>query len=417
MNDIPRTIKIGGHTLQAPILFASYRMGDYPTSGLKRLPWSMTRTEALLINAYDFTRRKYNYWLNNGWDPGSYLKFNNRPIIIDSGAYYFRKNESISVTPESILDIELRSQAQIGVVLDHPFPPNAPDKARRISTTIHNTELMLKHIRGKVTPMTLMPVIHGHNFKTIRNCVERLRRLAESYDFPLMDHVGIGSLAPLAQRGHASLAMDVIHHVRRELPKSQIHCFSMGSGLLMLLAFYSGADSVDSQSWIVSAGFKLAQLPGHYVVRMGKREYKTESKFKESMQRFRDRVAKLANEENYSAKDWTTGEGLDLTNAAIRRAYVSGLVDLESNEHVHNRACHNLWTFNFEVRAYRDAIQRGTVDEFVASRLKGTRYESAFLHAMTLRNARALPLFPGMGPACSVKNVRLGLRRIRAVKK
>ncbi len=303
------------------------------------------------------------------------------------------------------------------MVLDHPFPPDAPDKARRISTTIQNTELMLDHLKGKVTPMTLMPVIHGHNLRTIRNCIERLRRLAETYDFPLMDHVGIGSLAPLAQRGHASLAMDVIHHVRKELPRSQIHCFSMGSGLLMLLAFYSGADSVDSQSWIVSAGFKLAQLPGHYVVRMGKREYKTESKFRDSMQRFRERVAKLAHEEDYSAKDWTTGQGLDLTNPVTRRAYVSGLVDLKSNEHVHNRACHNLWTFNFEVRAYRDAILHGTVDEFVASRLKGTRYESAFFHAMTLRNARALPLLATATPACPEKAIRLGSRPIRAVNK
>ena len=126
MNDVPRIIRIGDHTLQAPVLFASYRMGDYPASGLKRLPWSMTRTEALLINAYDFTRRKYNSWLNNGWDPERYLRFNDRPIIIDSGAYYFLRDENVSVTPESILDLELRSRAHIGVVLDHPFPPDSP---------------------------------------------------------------------------------------------------------------------------------------------------------------------------------------------------------------------------------------------------------------------------------------------------
>lgn len=381
-----RTITLGEHRLRVPALFASYRLGDYPTSGLRCLPWNMTRTEALLINAYDFTQRKYKNWLNNGWRPDTYLRFSRRPILIDSGAYYFRKNEGISIDPGDVLDIEIKSQADVGVVLDHPFPPDAPDKARRISRTIRNTEIMLKHLVNRGADMTLMPAIHGHTPRAIRGCIDRLRRLADEHECPLLDHVGIGSLAPLAQRGHATLAVEVIHHVRRALPDSQIHCFSMGSGLLMLLAFYSGADSADSQSWIVSAGFKLAQLPGHYVVRMGKREYKSDRKFHTAMRLFRRRMGDLANREGFAAKDWDTGSLLDLTDAATRRDYVDNLVDLNSNEHVHNRACHNLWTFNFEVRQYRAAAEAGRLEAFLTSRLTGTRYQAAFEYAKKLRD-------------------------------
>lgn len=380
-----REILMGKHKLRAPALFASYRLGDYPTSGLRCFPWNMTRTEALLINAYDFIQRKYQGWLNNGWEPSAYLKFNDRPILVDSGAYYFLRDSSINITPSAVLDIQIRSQADVGVVLDHPFPPDAKDKAKRISRTLRNTELMVTDLLHREQGMTLMPVIHGHTQRSVRGCVDRLRRLADRHDVPLLNHVGIGSLAPLAKRGHASLAVDVIHWVRHELPQSQIHCFSMGSALLMLLAFYAGADSVDSQTWMVSAGFKLAQLPGHYVVRMGKREYGTPQRFRTAMKAFQDRLASLVRDEAFTSKDWSTGTLLDLTDRTTLNEYVASLVDLKTNEHVHNRACHNLWSYNFEVRRYREAARRGQLDPFITSRLQSTKYESAFRHAQLLK--------------------------------
>ena len=380
-----RSILVGPHELRTPVFFASYRLGDFPSSGLRSFPWAMTRTEALLINAYDFTQRKYREWLDNGWNPEGYLRCGNIPILVDSGAYYFRKKSSITVTPEEILDVQLRSQADVGVVLDHPFPPDADDKAKRITTTIRNTDKMLKHLAKQNSQITVMPAIHGHTPQAIRGCIQRYRRLADKHQLPLLDHVGIGSLAPLAQRGNATLAASIIHEVRRELPESQIHCFSMGSGLLMLLAFYSGADSVDSQSWIISAAFKLAQLPGHYVVRMGKKEHNDETKFRLAMRKFRLRLKRISEMEGFAVKDWATGRLLDISDATSRREYVDGLVDLVSNEHVHNRACHNLWTYNFEVRQYRKAQKKGLLDEFMKSRLSGTRYMAAFEYAVELR--------------------------------
>lgn len=379
---------IGRHELLSPTLFASYRLGDHPTSGLRHFPWKLTQTEALLINAYDFTRPKYRKWLNNGWQPETYLEFDAGPLLIDSGAYYFLKHPDISITPQQVLQLEIKSRADAGVILDHPFPPDAPDKGRRINTTLRNTEIMLKALAHNQTSMALWPVIHGHTPRTIQSCIKRLRHLADKYHPPLLAHVGIGSLAPLAQRGQTVLAVEVIDQVRQCLPHSQIHCFSMGSALNMLLAFRSGANSVDSQTWIVSAGFKLAQLPGHYIMRMGRREFADDRKFLHSMKSFSDRMARLADDEGFFTRNWMTGERLDLTVASVRRTYIHSLVDLNSNEHVHNRACHNLWSYNFEVRRYRAAAQAGKLDSFLTSRLGGSRYQAALERALTLHAPR-----------------------------
>jgi len=384
-----KVIFFGKHTLRAPVLFASYRLGDCPGAGLRFLPWDMTETEALLINAYDFTRPKFRSILNDGWHPATHLHFTNKPILIDSGAYYFLKNTRMEgITPETILEIELRSQADVGVVLDHPFPPDATDKAKRIDTTIRNTEAMLKLLGKQKAAMELMPVVHGHTPQAIRGCLQRIRRLVETYGTGEIARVGIGSVAPLAQHGNAHLAVDIIYTVRKQLPEAHIHCFSMGSALLMLLAFYCGADTVDSQSWILSAAFKLAQLPGHYVVRMARREYKTEDEFRESMARFGKRLKRLADEEGFFVKDWTTGERLDIRSKSVLHQYVHSLVDIRSNENIHNRACHNLWVYNFEVRQARQALAEGRFEQFVENRLANTRYKKVFEYAKEKKQKR-----------------------------
>jgi tRNA-guanine family transglycosylase len=380
------TIKFGKHTLRVPTLFASYRLGDYPGAGLRFLPWDVTETEALLINAYDFMRPKFQPVINNGWLPAKDLRFFDKPILIDSGAYYFLKHEKVdTVTPKGILEIELKSCADVGVVLDHPFLPDATDKAKRIGTTIKNTETMLKALTQQRTTMELMPVVHGHTPQAVRGCLKRIRRLVETYGSDDLTRIGIGSLAPLAQHGNVQLAIKVIRTVRKELPEAHIHCFSLGSALLMLLAFYSGADTVDSQSWILSAAFKLAQLPGHYVVRMARREYKTGKDFKESMDRFAERLRRLADEEGFFAKDWENGETLDLRSKSVVVQYVQSLVDVKSNENLHNRACHNLWVYNFEVRQARKALLEDRFEQFIETRLVNTRYRKAIEYAKAKR--------------------------------
>src|ERR1700682_5400445 len=229
-----RQIDFGPHNLRPPVLFAGYRMGDMPTSGLRAFPWDITETEALLINAYDFTKPKYHAVIQNGWHPARDLNFSGKPILIDSGAYYFLKNKNLGVSPSEILNIEIRSKAHVGVILDHPFTPEARDKSRRIARTLKNTAAMLKASEERRSTFDLMPVLHGHSREALQGCLRRLRRISKKHGNEELTRVGIGSVAPFAQRGDARRATQIIATVRELLPAAHIHCFSMGSPLLIL---------------------------------------------------------------------------------------------------------------------------------------------------------------------------------------
>jgi len=373
-----RKIDFGPYSLRPPVLFAGYRMGDMPTAGLRAFPWDITETEALLINAYDFTRPKYQAVINNGWHPPRDIQFGNRPLLVDSGAYYYWKENQIGIDPEAILRIEIRSKAHVGVVLDHPFPPDAKDKARRIDTTVRNTETMFRAAARGGHSFELMPVIHGHSRRALRHCLERLSRLSQKHRHSAITRLGIGSIAPLAKQGNSLLAADILRTTRELLPSAHLHCFSMGSPLLMLLAVYCGVDTVDSQTWIVSAGFKYAQLPGTYATRLARREYPTYSRFRRSIRSFARQLRELSESEGFFTKDWTTGAKLDLTSFSVCEQYTRSLSDLRRNENVHNRACHNLWVYNTEMKRCREAMQTGKLEEFIGARLKTSRYAAAF---------------------------------------
>jgi hypothetical protein len=192
-------------------------------------------------------------------------------------------------------------------------------------------------------------------------------------------YVGIGSLAPAARRGNGRHAVRVIQTTRCLLPEVHLHCFSMGSALNMLLAFAAGADSVDSQSWMVSAGLKLAQLPGRYVCRMSPRDYMSHDAFRHALHSFATHLQRLWEEEGFTVCDWDTGEPLALHTLADCLAYAESLVDERSNEHVHRRACNNLWSYNYEVQQVRQAIESDQLEKFLENRLKGTRYYKIIL--------------------------------------
>ncbi len=373
-----RTIDFGPYQLQPPVLFAGYRMGDVPTAGLRSFPWKLTGTEALLINAYDFTRPKYKRVIENGWNPKRDLKFSKGPLLIDSGAYYFLRDRDVAVDPRDILKIELRSQAHVGVILDHPFLPEAKDKGVRITRTLSNTKIMLCASRGPASEFELMPVVHGHSRKMLQSCIKRLQYLSCKYGNGKVQRVGVGSVAPFAQRGDARRATGIIATVRELLPAAHVHCFSMGSPLLMLLAIYAGADTVDSQTWIVSAAFKYAQVPGSYAVRLARRDYATYARFRSAIKNFGETLMQLHKREGFTTKDWPTGEAISLDSLSDCEDYSATLTDLKSNENVHNRACHNLWVYNYEIRQFRQALRAKALDTFLEGRIAESRYGDVF---------------------------------------
>ncbi len=380
---------IGEKHLKIPNIFASYRVRDYPRAGLRCHPWEMTGTSALLLNAFDLlaNRRTKMFTDDIRQCEGKlheYVEFDG-PLILDSGAFNFLQHDEISIAPLDVLSIGIELGADVSVVLDHPFLPKATKEEinTRWSNTRDNTRTMADALKGwngnLPDGFQLMPVLHGHDAETLKHSLDDIMAIL-GHEPKL---VGIGSLAPLARNGSKRTVIDVILAVRQLLPNAHIHCFSLGSALLMLFAFYCGADTVDSQTWIMSAAFKQVQLPGFHLTRLSQREAEKDPvKYEQTRRAFAQHLLQLIAEERFAVKDWDTGIPWQISNETEAFAYLDYLEDRDGINHLHRRASHNLYAFNFEAGRVRQEKSDGMLETFIQSRMKSTVYRKAFEYAM-----------------------------------
>ena len=388
MNQNVTQSSIFSKPLELPNLFASYRIGDYPRAGLSRHPWKMTNTQAVLLNAFDLLANKRTRVFTSEIREmegklHEYIGFDG-PLMLDSGAFNFQKQAEISIDPLDVLSIGIEFGVDMSVVLDHPFLPNSEHTEidARWTNTVENTRSMfeeLKRLDGSLPDnFQLMPVLHGHDTETLKRALDDIVEIWGQE--PTI--VGIGSLAPLARNGSKQIVIDTICTVRQFLPNAHIHCFSLGSALLMLFAFYCGADTVDSQTWIMSAAFKYVQLPGFHLTRFSRRESKKDRiKYERTRNAFAQHLLQLIQEEEFNMKNWGTGKDRNISNEKDALAYIDYLEDRGRKNHIHRRACHNLYTFNFEASRVRQEKKAGKLETFIDSRMKNTVYRKAFEYA------------------------------------
>jgi queuine/archaeosine tRNA-ribosyltransferase len=384
---------IGGKALETPALIAGYRIKDYPRAGLHYHPWNVTGTQALLLNAFDLlaNHRTKMFTQEVRARPGKlheYVQFDG-PLILDSGAFNFLQQEEIAISPIEVLNIGLTLGADASVVLDHPFPFNAsPEEIlARLRNTRVNTQAMVESLRtlNSRAPQgfQLIPVIHGHDEQTL---TESLNDVCSALgQTPRI--VGIGSLAPIAKNGNKRKAIDVILHVRRLLPDAHIHCFSMGSALLMLIAFYCGADTIDSQTWIMSAAFKQVHLPGFHLTELSRsRSAADPARYRQTKHVLARHLVRLTQQEGFTPRNWDTGNQWFLTGEQEALEYLDHLEDGDGINRVHARACHNLYASNFEAGRVRRELEHGTLAPFIEARVRDTVYRKTFEYAAA-RNA------------------------------
>ena len=386
MNRDVTTSSIFSKPLEIPNIFASYRIRDYPRAGLRCHPWKMTDTQAILLNAFDLLANKRTRMFTPEIRKAKgglheYVEFDG-PLMLDSGAYNFRQHAEISITPLDVLEIGIELGADMSVVLDHPFLPKSDPKEINIrwTNTVANTRKMFEALKKKQLSIfpPLIPVLHGHDAKTLSRAFDDIVEIWGQE--PAI--VGIGSLAPLARNGNKRTVIDVIITARQLLPNAHIHCFSLGSALLMLFAFYCGADTVDSQTWIMSAAFKQVQLPGFHLTRFSPREAaKDHIKYERIRRAFAQHLLRLSTEEGFTVKDWDVGETWSIRDERDALSYLDYLEDRDGINHVHRRACHNLYAFNFEANQVRKKKKVGTLETFIDSRMKSTVYRKAFEYA------------------------------------
>jgi queuine/archaeosine tRNA-ribosyltransferase len=387
-----RIHQLGSKNLEVPNIFASYRIRDYPRAGLRFHPWKITNTHGLLLNAYDLLGYKptKNFTDEIRKCPGKLHEYNefDGPIMLDSGAFNFLQHQEISITPIEVLHIGLELNADLSVVLDHPFPPKStPEEIQfRWANTRKNTQIMVEALSkytGEIPDgFQLIPVLHGHDKKTLRRALDDIVKIwGREPSF-----VGIGSLAPLAQNGNKHTVVDVLSTARHLLPQAHIHCFSLGSALLMLFAFYCGADTVDSQTWIMSAAFKQVQLPGSYLTRLSLRETERNPvKYQRIRTRFAQRLLQLIQEEDFVVKNWDNGDPWHINSEIEALEYLDYLEDRDGVNHIHRRACHNLYAFNFEAKRVREERAKGNLEQFIQGRMRSTFYKRAFEYAVEKR--------------------------------
>ena len=350
----------------------------------------MTNTQAILLNAFDLlankrTRRFISELKNTKGKLHEFIEFDG-PLILDSGAFNFLKLDEINITPNDVLSVGIELGADMSVVLDHPFLPKSEqnEKGLRWSNTMINTRRMLEglsRIDSSILPdgYKLIPVLHGHDSQTLSRAYDDIVKIWEGEP----DIVGIGSLAPLALNGNKRTVVDVILTARNLLPNAHIHCFSLGSALLMLFAFFCGANSVDSQSWIISAAFKQVQLPGLHLTRISRMEAEKNSpKYNKARKEFAQHLVKLIYEENFIAKDWDAGDSWPIGCEKDAFHYLDYLEDGNGKNQIHRRACHNLYGFNFEAGRVRQEMGSGTLDSFIQNRMSGTVYQKVLEYAI-----------------------------------
>ena len=375
--------------LETPNLFASYRIGDCPHAGLLHPPWEMTGTQAVLVNAFDllanYRTRRFTSEIREAEDTlREYIHFDG-PLMLDSGGFNFQKQDEISIASLDVLDIGIEFAVDVSVVLDHPFLPTSTPEERetRWENTVTNTEEMFEKVKDSDLPdyFQLMPVLHGYDPETLKKSLDRIVKIWGENP-PI---VGIGSLAPLALNGSKRTVIDIISTVRQLLPKAHIHCFSLGSALLMLFAFYCGANTVDSQSWMISAAFKNVQLPGFPWTRFSSREKQKDSdKYDEKRNAFADRLLELIDKEGFAVKDWDKEKDWKICNKNEALSYLDYLEHKDGEQHIHRRACHNLYAFNFEAKRVREEKEKGVraLETFIEGRMKSPIYQKTFEYAI-----------------------------------
>ena len=383
------TLTIGASKIETPALFASYRIRDFPRAGLRFHPWKMTNTQAILLNAFDLLANKRTRKFTSQIQAATgkfheYVEFNG-PLMLDSGAFNFQKQAEISINPIDVLSIGVELDADVSVVLDHPFLPTSNHEERKLrwSNTVENTHSMFEALKcwnGNLPKdFRLMPVLHGHDKETLKRSLDDILEIWGQEP----DIVGVGSLAPLARNGSKRTVIDVILTARRLLPDAHIHCFSLGSALLMLFAFYCGADTVDSQTWIMSAAFKQVQLPGFHLTRLSRHEAQKDSeRYERTRHAFAKHMLQLIEEERFAVKNWDNGKTWPICDEGDAFSYLEYLEDRDGKNHVHRRACHNLYAFNFETSRVREEMRKGKLETFIVSRMKSTVYRNVFEYAI-----------------------------------
>ncbi|MBN1328264.1 MAG: tRNA-guanine transglycosylase [Candidatus Heimdallarchaeota archaeon] len=223
-------------------------------------PWTKIPNCSIMTNAYDIQQnnRLEQRIRKNGIHKELGLK--NEICAMDSGGFQFiSRGEEEKISPEAVIDLQNTSKVDIAVGLDYPILQDfSPEKAKKLAQkSFANIKLANQTIENGIE---VMPVLHGTNTQEI---IDYFKKVIKINDFKIW---GIGGLVPQMKQSYTSHTryFDIIDRViaaRNQLnnlgDNRLLHVFGVGSPLAGLIFLLSGADSIESISWIMNAKYFL----------------------------------------------------------------------------------------------------------------------------------------------------------------
>lgn len=335
----PGDLVIDKYRISTPILWISYEF--YSPRGL----WKYVKNiRGILVNAHNIEHRKsLTTQLYRRCNFRSLIGFQGYVMLDSGGIKFARCNEEIRLN--NIFELANRIRPDIMISPDYPISPcnSCVENKIRVTKTIITFAKALKFAEEK--GIVLMPVIHGYNLSDIDHMLRGIQRITKTNEINI---IGIGSLVPLLvpfTLDKAKTVLDLILHLRKKLPNAFIHVFGMGSILTMHLAFLAGADSVDSQSWVRSAGYGKIQIPGNGQLFVKKEQNK------------------------YKFEQWSKEAPVKL-NCDCPICSFKGKESLARSKRF--RAIHNAYALCSEAQMISRMMRSGEYVEFVKERLKKT---------------------------------------------
>ncbi len=186
-----------------------------------------------------------------------------KAVYFDSGGYYVQvgrlKYEELYIP---LLENYRRNQwATLYTLPDQvPTSQDSPETvAFKVSNTIAHSTMFFHEMPDVLKPRA-MPVVQGHNYEQIDQCLQAYINLGVHWiGFGSFGTSGAKSEVNIATQSSIELARYVINIAHDHGIK--VHLFGLGTPALIAMIYGIGADSFDSTTWLKSAGFGQIFMP------------------------------------------------------------------------------------------------------------------------------------------------------------
>jgi 7-cyano-7-deazaguanine tRNA-ribosyltransferase len=284
----------------------------------------------VITSAYLFLKR---YGVPDGKKTiHDYLGFKSN-IMMDSGAYQILAYGDVEIEPIQSLEIQAKLNADIGVILDIPTPPDDSyqQAQKKMEETLNRIKISLDFISQNQDVIWTLPIQGGKNVDLINKYVSSVNE--KGY----LKHFGfhaLGSVVPImSQYDYVSL-FSMIKEARRLLPyDTPFHLFGAGHPMIFPFIVALGCDTFDSAAYVLYA------KEGRYMTSFGTHHLSD--------------LIELPCSCEICSK-WTSKE----------------LLNAENEIRIRNISLHNLYVSTAEIKNIRIALKEGRLWELLELKSK-----------------------------------------------